>query len=82
MSVERLLESFSSQEVAEWMAFSRIEPFGEERADLRSAVVACVIANANRGKNQRPFKIDDFVLKFGQKKAMSDNEIKRALGFG
>jgi hypothetical protein len=44
-------------------------------------MVACVIANANRGKNQRPYKVDDFMLKFGKEKPMSDDDIKRALGF-
>jgi len=43
------------------MAFYSIEPFGEQRADLRAAIVASVIANSNRGKNQKPFKPEDFM---------------------
>jgi hypothetical protein len=30
------VEAFSSREVAEWRAYASIEPFGEERADLRA----------------------------------------------
>ena len=48
------------------MAFYQIEPFGEERADLRAAVVAAVIANANRDPKQHPqaFTVEDFMPKF------------------
>lgn len=43
------------------MVFAQLEPFGERRADLRAAIVATTVANANRGKNQRPFKVEDFM---------------------
>lgn len=42
-----------------------MEPWGEERADLRSGVIACVIANQSRPKNRRPFQPKDFLL-FGE----------------
>lgn len=45
----------------EWMIFYNLEPFGEQRADLRAAIVAATIANANRGKNQRAYKVEDFM---------------------
>lgn len=53
----------SSREFSEWMAFAELEPFGEERADLRSAIVAAVFANANRDrkKRPRPFAPADFM---------------------
>lgn len=46
------------------MAYSHLEPFGEERADLRAAMIASLIANANRDskKHPSPFTIDDFML--------------------
>lgn len=46
------------------MAYERLEPFGEWRADLRAALIAMVVANAWRGKDQPAFSIDDFMLKF------------------
>lgn len=49
----------------EWQEYAILEPFGEERADLRAAIVATVIANVFRGKKQRPFKLSDFMPKFG-----------------
>ncbi len=49
------------------MAYASLEPFGEERADLRSAIVASVIANANRDPDKHePFTFDDFMPKFDQ----------------
>lgn len=43
------------------MAYYQLEPFGEERDDLRSGIIASTIANANRGKGQKPFKPSDFM---------------------
>ncbi len=50
------------------MAFYRVEPFGERRADLRMAIVASLIANANRdpGKRREPYTVDDFMPKFDE----------------
>ena len=62
------------------MAYSQVEPFGEERADLRSAIIACIIANVNRGKDQRPFEVSDFMPKFDPPKEMTEDEMKMVLG--
>jgi flagellar basal body rod protein FlgC len=45
------------------MAFYQLEPFGEERDDLRSGIVASTIANANRNpkKRRRPFRPKEFM---------------------
>lgn len=44
------------------MAYYQVEPFGEEREDLRAALICQTMANINRGKNTTPFKLDDFML--------------------
>lgn len=44
-TAERLLAEMSSSELSEWMAYFRIEPFGEQRADLRAGVTAAAAAN-------------------------------------
>lgn len=49
------------------MAYSRLEPFGEERADLRSALVAQTVANSLRG-HKEPYKLADFLLSFGEER--------------
>lgn len=65
MPVGELLERTSGQELAEWEAYYRLEPWGEERADLRSGVLASLICNALRGKSGKTRKPQDFMLRFG-----------------
>ena len=56
----------SAREFAEWMAYDRIDPFGSERADWRSASIAALLANIYRDDKQRskPFEVNDFMPKF------------------
>ena len=63
MTVRDLLDRCDSRELAEWEAYASIEPFGEERADLRAGIVAAAVANSNpyRGKAWKP---SDFMPKF------------------
>lgn len=44
----------------EWVAYARIEPFGDQRADLRAGVLASLTANANRGKRGKSYQPGDF----------------------
>lgn len=68
-TVRELFERIDSREFSEWMAYAEIEPFGEERADLRSGIIAATVANANRNpkKRRRPFKPIDFVPHFEER---------------
>lgn len=59
-----MLGEISSRQFAEWMAYSRLEPWGEDRDDLRMGIVASVIANSNRGKGKKPYKPQDFMPNF------------------
>lgn len=59
-----MLAEMTSLQYAEWIAYSRLEPWGEDRDDLRMGIVASVIANSNRGKGQKPFKPQDFMPDF------------------
>lgn len=60
------MEHISSREFAEWMAFMRLEPFGEIRADVRHAALSALIANVNRDRKRKaqPYKPADFMLRF------------------
>lgn len=49
------------------MAYYKIEPFGEERADLRAGIIASVIANANRDSKRKAFEPKDFMPRFEAK---------------
>lgn len=45
-----------------WQAYEQLEPFGEERADLRIAQLCALVANRTRAKGERAFKVQDFML--------------------
>lgn len=64
----------------EWMAYYQIEPFGQERADLRMGILAAVMAGPHRRKGQRPPKPRDFMPRFDYDiKVHSAAEIKNKL---
>lgn len=59
----------------EWQAFYNLHPFGEERADIRSANVCMAIMQAMGAKKKGggQFKLQDFMPNFG--KPQPTNEI-------
>lgn len=61
-----MLAEITPQQLGEWLAYYRIDPWGEIRADLRNGIVASVIANVNRDsrRQQTPFTPADFMPKF------------------
>jgi len=75
-----LLTKLTNRQFSEWIAFSQVEPFGEERADLRSAIIACITANAFRGKDQKPFEVSDFMPKFDPPEQQTEDQMKLFLG--
>lgn len=66
VDVDAMLASIPLRLFNEWIEYAQLEPFGEERADLRAAIVACVTANAWRGKTGRRFQPKDFMPQFSQ----------------
>ena len=58
------LNRMSSLEFAEWIAFYSLEPFGDARADLRSAIVAKTIADVHIDKESNRPKLQDFIPRF------------------
>ena len=60
--VHEILEELDGAQIAEYMAFDQIEPFGEQRADARSASVCATMSNRWRGKGERTRKLTEFML--------------------
>ncbi len=78
-----LRKIMTSADIAEAMAFERMEPIGEYREDLRAALIASTIANCNRSSKSKPFTLSDFMLEFGEKKEKTiDDDIKEIFGIG
>ena len=48
----------------EWMAYGRLNPFGEWRADLRAASIQSTMVNLRRSKGQKLVKSEDFMPRF------------------
>lgn len=69
MSLRRCMAEIDSAEFAEWIAYYQVEPFGEERADLRAGIGAAVVANVNRGAGAKAFSAVDFMPQFGGKRS-------------
>lgn len=63
MSVAQAQLTVSSSEFTEWQAYFRLEPFGEQIADLRHGVLCALLANLKRDTSVRPapFKPADFI---------------------
>ena len=56
MTVQQLLRQMDARELTDWIAFWQREPWGDERADLRSGIVAAAATNvwAGRGRQATP----------------------------
>jgi len=64
----------------EWMAYFEIEPFGEERADVRNAIACMTIASAGgmkKGGHGR-FTLKDFMPEFGEKQNSKEYDAQSA----
>ena len=53
-----------SREFGEWIAYSRLDPFGNERGDLHVARILSMFYNAHRGKGKSESSPSDFMLDF------------------
>lgn len=64
--MDGLLAELTSRQVAEWLAYAQVEPWGEDRADLRAGIVAATVANAFRRQDSRAFTPQDFMPDFAE----------------
>lgn len=66
-NVDEMLRSMTAVQFREWIEFYRLEPFGEDREDLRIATVVQVLMNVHRDSKRRrqPYSILDCVLAGG-----------------
>ena len=63
-NVDEMLAGLPLPLLFEWMEFAAKHPFGDRRADLRSAIVAREIRMSTGAKR---VAIDDFLPRFGEK---------------
>lgn len=60
-----MLRGMSIWQFRRWRAYYDLEPFGEERADYRSAQIVAALLNVFRKRGSRPISIEDVRLRFG-----------------
>lgn len=58
--VDALLAEMPRSALLEWSAYHHLEPWGEDRADARTAIVASLIYNANRRRGSPARRPQDF----------------------
>ena len=62
MTVRELCERMEYTEFLEWTVIWNQDPWGEQRADRRTALLASQFFNVHRARNAAPAKLDDFML--------------------
>lgn len=73
MTKKEMLRRMDSQELTEWIAYSRIEPLGILNGYLQAAIIASTIVNIH--SKRKKFTPDDFIpefLKLKPKKSLKD----------
>lgn len=61
-----MIASMTWAQYRSWQEYFSVEPFGEDRADLRAGTIAATIANSHRDPNLKPqpFTSQDFMPDF------------------
>lgn len=59
-----LIKYLSSKDIADWMAYYVIEPFGAMHNEEIGGTISATIANSHRGKDQAAFTETDFMLHY------------------
>ena len=76
-TVNQLSHEMTALEETHWIAFHKRNPFGEDRADLRSAQIAQILYNTNAPKGKAK-KITEF-MPYHRKKVDKDPNIGDSL---
>lgn len=66
-NVNKMLRGMSIRQLHEWMAFYELEPFGDERGDIRFSYLMQTLVNLKRNPRKQPQAppLTDFVLPLG-----------------
>ena len=71
------MREIDSAEFSEWIAFSEMDPIGEERDDYRTGIISAMIANAS-GRYKKSMTPQEFIPNYGghdHRKVMSGDEL-------
>lgn len=74
-----LSETMLAAEEATFMAYYREDPWGDHRADIRSAQIVKKLHDINRGKGSSERKLTDFLLFWKKPPAPEDPDISKTV---
>lgn len=84
--VDGLLEEITWEQFCGWVAYAEMEPWGEQRADLRMGIEASSIVNTLRQVNSvkrlrrdQLSKPTDFIPRFGEEQPKRERVARKAL---
>lgn len=77
MTVRDMLTRMDAKEMTDWIAFWNMEPWGDERSDFRSGVIASTVANVMSSKG-RSFTPQDFMLN-GNRRRQSEASMRAVI---
>ena len=73
-----MLNHMPYQVYQDWIAYAQVEPFGEERGDLRAGIIASTVANClARQEGDRAYKPSDFMPQFQQREKTPDELLEQ-----
>ena len=76
MTVAELNQRMSSRELSEWMAFYRIEPFGDVRGDVQAAVIAQSTLAPHMDKGKKPPELVELMPFTDNKKEQTQDDMQ------
>jgi hypothetical protein len=84
VNVDQMLDSITSEQFAEWVAFYRCEPFGE--GWMQTSYICSMMVNILASSRADQVNLDHFLPEFAQQKpqkmTVADDEAEMAALFG
>ena len=73
-----MLSNMSWAQLVEWQEYYLLEPFGEERDDLRMGMLASLYVNAHKSKGTKLASPADFLMQFDKDKSANTKPMDAA----
>ena len=81
MTVSELLNRISAQELTEWMAYDKVEPFGPAREDFRAGMITAPLINLWTAKGATKAKAVDWIVNTDPTEQQQSDEAMKMLLF-
>lgn len=79
LDVDAMLAEMTAPQLAQWLDYYQVEPWGEDRADLRNAQLMALLFNLFRRRGTAPKRASDFMLRFGRRARQTPRQMFEVL---